>query len=322
MNQAQHERIVVMTGATGGFGAHTVRHIAAQLNTRVIIGARGSGRTAPPGVDVIPLDLASLASVRQFADAVRRQLGETRIDILILNAGIHGSDAKQRSAEGYGLTFAVNHLAHYLLARLLLPNMADHGRLVITSSNMHDPPIKRIAPKTLDLQEWAHPTEKGSGTGIRSYTASKLCNLMTALSFARLRDVKERQIDVVAFNPGLTGGASGRDGSALQKAFVKLLTRTIFPLIGLFRPEFVMNTPEHSGKTLADIALGTVALPDGRIYVSLVKGEPTFPDPSELAQDRDAQGRLWRESAVMVGLKEETCEHDERNAGNSQAVRT
>lgn len=303
MNEPKPQRTVVMTGATGGFGAHSVRHIAAQPGTRVIIGARGSGRTVPPGVEVLPLDLASLASVREFVNAVARQLGDTRIDILALNAGIRGSDARQRSAEGFGLTFAVNHLAHYLLARLLLPYMADHGRLVITSSNMHDPPLKRIAPKTLDLQEWAHPTENGSGTGMRFYTASKLCNLMTALSFARLNEAKARNISVIAFNPGLTGGVSGRDASALQKAFVKLLTLTVFPLIGLFRPEFVMNTPEHSGKMLADVALGAIAPPPDRVYVSLVKGEPTFPDPSELARNRDAQDRLWRESAAIVGME-------------------
>ncbi|ANV99628.1 SDR family NAD(P)-dependent oxidoreductase [Bradyrhizobium icense] len=303
MDQAKPQRVVVMTGATAGLGAHALQHFAAQPDTRVIIGARGSGRTVPSGVEVTPLDLASLASVREFADAVTRQLGDARINVLVLNAGIHGSDAKQQSAEGYGLTFAVNHLAHYLLARLLLPHMADHGRLLITSSNMHDPPLKRIAPKTLDLQEWAHPTENGSGVGIRSYTASKLCNLMTALSFAQLDEAKARQISVVAFNPGLTGGVAGRDASALQRAFVKVLTRTVFPLIGLFRPEFVMNTPEHSGKMLADVALGAITPPDGRIYISLVKGEPTFPDPSELARSRDGQDRLWRESAAMVGLE-------------------
>lgn len=208
MVQSDTRRVVVMTGATSGFGTYTLQQIAGQPNTRVIIGARGTGRTAPPGVEIIPLDLASLTSVRDFADTVKRQLGDARVDILLLNAGIHGSDAGQRSAEGYGLTFAVNHLAHYLLARLLLPHIADNGRLVITSSNMHNPPIKRIAPKKLDLQEWAHPTENGSGTGIRSYTASKLCNLMTALSFARLEDVKARQINVIAFNPGLTGGVA------------------------------------------------------------------------------------------------------------------
>lgn len=300
MEKAKAQRVVVMTGATSGLGSHALQYIAAQPDTRIFIGARGSGRSAPPGVEILPLDLASLASVCDFAHAVKQQLGDERIDILVLNAGLHGSNADQRSEDGYGLTFAVNHLAHYLLARLLLPVMADRARLVITSSNMHNPPIKRIAPRTIDVQEWAHPKPNGSGDGIRSYTASKLCNLMTALSFARSESVKARQISVVAFNPGLTGGVAGRDASVLQRCLVTALTRTVFPVIGLFRPEFVMNRPEHSGRMLADVALGKIAPPPGRVYVSLVKGRPTFPDPSELACDRDAQDRLWRESEALA----------------------
>jgi NAD(P)-dependent dehydrogenase (short-subunit alcohol dehydrogenase family) len=74
MDQTKPLRVVVMTGATAGLGAQAVQHIAAQPDTRVIIGARGSGRTVPRGVEVIPLDLASLDSVREFADAVTRQL--------------------------------------------------------------------------------------------------------------------------------------------------------------------------------------------------------------------------------------------------------
>ncbi|PAU61304.1 SDR family NAD(P)-dependent oxidoreductase [Pseudomonas indica] len=304
MEPKKSQNVVVMTGATSGFGSFTLQDLVASPSTRIIVGARGKNRTVPEGVDVLPLDLASLTSVRDFAGAVIRQLGDKRIDILVLNAGLHGTAADQRSADGYGLTFAVNHLAHYLLARLLLPHIAEHGRVVITSSNMHDPPIKAIGPKTLELQEWAHPTKGGSGDGIRSYSASKLCNLMTALYLARQDTVVTRQIDVIAFNPGLTGGAAGREASALQKAILGIVMRTIFPLIGLFRPEFVMNAPEHSGRMLADVALGTLSLPNGRIYVSLVKGKPTFPDPSALACDREAQDRLWRESADMVGLEE------------------
>ncbi|WP_226898270.1 SDR family NAD(P)-dependent oxidoreductase [Mangrovicoccus algicola] len=291
-----------MTGATSGFGVHAVRQIAAEPGTRVIIGARGTGRTAPPGVRILPLDLASLASVRSFAAAVAGELSGTRIDILILNAGLHGSAAEDRSAEGFGLTFAVNHLAHYLLARLLLPNIADGGRLVITSSNMHDPPLGRIAPGSLDIDEWAHPTPKGSGAGIRSYTASKLCNLMTALSFSRLGAVGTGRLDVVAFNPGLTGGAAGRDAPAIQKALLAVVMRMVFPIIGLVRPEFVMNAPEHSGAMLADVALGKIRPPEGQVYVSLVRGRPTFPEPSELARDRAAQDLLWHESALMTGI--------------------
>lgn len=301
---ASDRRVVVMTGATSGFGAHTLSLLAAEPATRVIIGARGRGRAAPEGVEILPLDLASLASVRAFADAVVVRLGDARIDVLILNAGLRGSSAEQRSEDGFGLTFAVCHLAHYLLARLFLPRIADGGRLVITSSNMHNPPFRRLAPKGIEIEEWAHPTPNGSGTGVRSYCASKLCNLMTAQSLARLPEVRSRRIDVVAFNPGLTGGTSGGDATLMQKIAVRVIMATLFPLLRLFRPEFYMNSPEHSGRIFADVARGVIAPPDGGVYVSLVKGVPTFPAPSDLARDRDGQERLWRASAAMVGLPE------------------
>lgn len=298
------QRVIVMTGGTSGFGSHALRHFAELPDTRVIVGARGSGRIVPPGVDVLPLELSSLASTREFAAAVIQELGGAAIDILVLNAGIHGSKAEERSAEGYGLTFAVDHLAHYLLARRLLPCIADRGRIVITSSNLHDPPIKSMGQTKLDLEEWAHPAKGGSGEGLRSYSAAKLCNLMTAFSLDRLDEAKARDIRAIAFNPGFTGGVGGGDSSAMQRALVAVMAHTIFPLIGLFSPEFRMNKPEHSGRMLADVALGKIAPPLGQVYVSLVNGEPTFPAPSELARSHADQDRLWRESAAMVGLAE------------------
>lgn len=302
MDQARPQRVVVMTGATGGFGVETLRRLAAEPDTRIIVGARGTERRVPEGVEVVHLDLASLTSVRMFCEVIRRRLRDTPIDLMILNAGLHGSRAEERSAEGYGLTFAVNHLAHYLLARLLLPNLADHGRLVITSSNMHDPPMRALKPKGLELQEWSNPTKGGSGTGVRSYIASKLCNLMTALSFSRLEDVQTRQIEVVAFNPGFTGGSSGRDASLAGRIAVAIMANTVFRILALFRPVFRMNSPQHAGRLLAQVALGVIKPPPGRVFVSLVGGKPTFPDPSQLASNRDAQDVLWRQSARMVGL--------------------
>ncbi|MDT0321181.1 SDR family NAD(P)-dependent oxidoreductase [Streptomyces millisiae] len=292
-----------MTGVTSGLGAHAVRIIAALPETRVIVGARGSGRAVPAGVEVVPLDLASLDSVREFADEVTRRLGDARIDILVLNAGMQTATTEARSADGYELTFAVNHLAHYLLARLLEPHLADGGRLVITTSETHDPAVTPIAPRTLEPRTLAHPDKGGFGTGIRAYSASKLCNLLTAQSLAALESVRARRITVVAFSPGLTGGTSlGRDSSRARRAFVGILMRTVFRAVGLFRPEYVMGTPERAGEALAEVSLGILTLPPGRIYVSLVKGEPRFPEPSELARSRDARDRLWRESAAMVGL--------------------
>ncbi|GGE07707.1 SDR family NAD(P)-dependent oxidoreductase [Rhizobium anhuiense] len=306
MNQAKSQRIVVMTGVTAGLGLHALQKIAAQPGTRVIVGARGSGRAVPPGVEVIPLDLASLASVRQFSEAVTSRLESGRIDILVLNAGMQASTNEGRSVEGYELTFAVNHLAHYLLARLLLSQMADQGRLVITTSETHDPAVTPIAPKALDPQALAHPDKSGFGMGIRAYAASKLCNLLTAQSFAAMEEVRARKLAVIAFSPGLTGGTSlGRDSPRAMRAVVMLLMHTVFRVVGLFRPEYVIGTPERSGEALAEIALGAVIPPPGRIYVSLVKGKPTFPDPSQLARSREAREQLWRESAVMVGFDDQ-----------------
>lgn len=291
-----------MTGATSGFGSNTVQHLAEVPNTRVIVGARGENRALPYGVEVIPVDLSSLKSVREFVNSVIHTIGENKIDILLLNAGLHGSPAEDKSEDGYGLTFAVNHLSHYLISRLLLPYMSDSSRMVITSSNMHNPPFKALAPKKLDLNEWAHPTSGGNGAGIRSYIASKLCNLMTVLHLSHLNEVKERNINVIAFNPGLTGGVAGRDASRLQKAIVSVIMGTAFPILSLFKPEFKMNKAEHSGKMLADVALGNIVPPADKIYISLVRGIPTFPNPSELARNTELQEKLWKKSAEMVGL--------------------
>jgi len=290
-----------MTGATSGFGAHTARFLAEAPDTRVIVGARGTGRRVSPGVRVLPLELESLASVRAFVASLIEELDGASIHLVLLNAGIRGADAESLSADGFGRTFAVNHLSHHLLSRLLLPHLAEGARVVVTSSNMHDPPFRWMAPTGLDLEAWAHPSPGGSGTGMKAYCASKLCNLMMAQSLARLDTVKARGIEVIAFNPGLTGGVGGTGASVVQKALFWLLTHTLFAVVGLFRSEFVMNTPEHSGRMLAELALGRLAVPGGRAYVSLVRGEPTFPDPSALARDQQLQDRLWRESARMVG---------------------
>lgn len=300
MSDPTSSRLVVMTGATSGLGAHAVRAIAAQPGTRVIVGARGTP-AVPDGVEVLPLDLSALANVRQFADAVVGSIGDASIDLLVLNAGMQPGSNEQRSPDGFELTFAVNHLAHYLLVRLLAPRMAEGGRIVITTSSTHDPKNTPIAPKTLVPEELAHPPKKGAG--VRAYSASKLCNLMTAEWLAGRDEVTSRHVSVVAFNPGLTGGTGlGREGSAVSKFVVNLLMNTVFRVVGMFRPEYVRSTAERSGEQLARIALGEINPPAGNVYVSLVKGEATFPAPSELARDRAKQEQLWNESAAMVGL--------------------
>ncbi|OHT81618.1 dehydrogenase [Mycobacteroides saopaulense] len=292
---------IVMTGATAGLGAHAAKLLVEQPDTRLIVGARGPGRDVP-GALVLPLDLASLDSVREFAQGVRRELGDAPIDVLVLNAGIQFRDTNHRTVDGFETTFAVNHLAHYLLARLLLPSLADGGRLLITTSDTHDPAIIPFGPRSLDPESLAYPRPGSGLAGIRAYASSKLCNLLTAGSFAVSDEITRRGIDVVAYNPGLTLGTNLVGDSTSAQAITGAL-RPVLRLVSTVRPAFYPGRVETAGKALADLSIGSTKLPEGRLYASLVKGQLTFPDPAPLARDDGAAAGLWRVSAEMVGLE-------------------
>jgi NAD(P)-dependent dehydrogenase (short-subunit alcohol dehydrogenase family) len=139
----------------------------------------------------------------------------------------------------------------------------------------------------------------GFAASARAYAASKLCNILTARSLAALADVRNRDIAVIAYNPGLTVGTSlgGSRNWAIQT-----LIRPVLYIVSPFKSAFYPGTPARAGEALAQLALGTVSLPPGRIYASLVRGRMTFPDPAPLARSDEARDRLWRESAPMVGL--------------------
>jgi len=291
---SESQRTIVMTGATSGIGAYALARLAGSPSTEIIVGTRGDRQL--PGATVLALDLASLQSVRDFADAVKQHLGGKQIDMLVLNAGAQFRQA-QRSVDGFEMTFAVNHLAHYLLARLLLPEMAEGGRLEITTSDTHGQ--WPLAPKTLDPEALAHP-ERGSSVA-RAYAASKLCNLLTARAFAARDDVKERHITVIAYNPGLTGG-TGLGGQPALGGLLAAAARPVLRFLSLLLPPLYSSTPEQSGEVLAQLVSGEVTPPPGRVYASHVRGKITFPDPSKLAQSDDARDLLWRESAAMVAL--------------------
>lgn len=294
---------VVMTGATNGIGAAALQVLARGERRRIIVGARGTGRTVPEGVETLSLDLASLDSVRAFAAAVIADLDGAPIDALVLNAGIQASGRRGRTVDGVETAFGVNHLAHYLLARLLAPHLADDGRLVFTTSDTHDPAVIPFGPRSLDPAALARPAGGLPGSGLRAYAASKLCNLLTARSFADSADVAARGITVVAYNPGLTLGTrlmtSGRGSQRLTSA---LLT----PVLGVVervRPQYSAGTPERAGKVLAGFAEGSLTPPPpGTVYASLVRGEVTYPSPSALALDDAKRDELWDLSAEMVGL--------------------
>src|SRR5690606_27472718 len=294
--------IIVMTGATSGIGAEALKNIAHSPEYDTYVGARGKGRVVPDGVEVLPLELSSLSSVREFADALKQRLTEKKIDVLILNAAIRATDPSQLSDDGFQLTFATNHLAHYLLARLLWPLMEDDGRIVITTSDTHDPEIVPFGPKSLQPRNLANPNEH-SPKGMRLYASTKLCNLLTTQSLAALSTKEKRSLRVIAFNPGLTGGTSLMGKQSLwMKALVTVLVRPLLSVVSLFVPFLYVGKPKHAGETLAALALGKKSPPANKIYASLVRGKLTFPTPSKLALNDEVRDLLWRESAKMVNL--------------------
>ena len=292
-----------MTGGSSGFGAVAVQHLTESSDTRLLMGARS------PSLDTIPLDLTSLESARTFAGTVRERLGDTRIDALLLNAGMILPHDTDRTADGYETTFAVNHLAHYLLVRLLMPALAEQARIVLTTSGTHDPGTRAslATPRHADADLLAHPDRdlerhsRPKKAGEHAYTASRLCNILTTRALRTHPDIRTRRITVIAYDPGQVFGTGlARDlAMPLRVAWAVFGTRLGAPLRRL-NP--TRNTRAAAGLGLAQLAQGAVTPPDERGYAALRRGRLTWPDPSLLARRDELAEALWIDSARLVGV--------------------
>jgi NAD(P)-dependent dehydrogenase (short-subunit alcohol dehydrogenase family) len=230
-------RILVMTGGTRGFGRRMVeRLLADDGDWRVILLARPSQHVAelaasvatPSRLNIVEVDLSSLTSAARSIDAVAHLLEGQPIDAVALNAGVQVVEGDRISADGLELTFAVNHLAHFFLASSLAPHIRTGGRLIFTSSEVHDPEafclmgIARAvwqAPDALadNAQSQMHLPE-GVERGEGRYSASKLLNLMSARHFAAV----EPRFSTFAFNPSVVPGT----GIARQRNVFQIMAWT------------------------------------------------------------------------------------------------
>ncbi len=180
------DRSFFITGASSGIGRAMADALAAR-GGRVILASRSEAstraaldaiRAANPAVDaeLVTVDLADLASVRRAADAY---LATGRpIDVLVNNAGVAGT--RTLSADGFDLTFAVNHIGPFLLTNLLLPRVREspEGRIVNVSSEAH------FRPKEID---WAGLERRATARrgGFEAYANTKLMNVLHAKELAR-----------------------------------------------------------------------------------------------------------------------------------------
>ncbi|MEV4889519.1 SDR family NAD(P)-dependent oxidoreductase [Nonomuraea sp. NPDC055795] len=288
---------MVMTGGTSGFGASAAARLT-RGGGRLILGAR----RPVPGGESIPLDLTDLTSVRAFATSVRERLSATPVDALVLNAGLIRPDAAGRSADGFETTFAVNHLAHYLLIRLLLPTLADGATVVLTTSGTHDPATGAglTPPRHADADLLAHPDRdpgrdpRPRKAGEHAYTASKLCAVLTARALAW------RGVTAVAYDPGQVFGTGLAKDLPFPLRVAWSLLGTPVPRWAVSRFNPYLNSRAAAGNALADLALGLARPPGGRSYAALRRGGLTWPDPSESARDSGLAQALWDDSAKLV----------------------
>ncbi|WP_206039477.1 SDR family NAD(P)-dependent oxidoreductase [Rhodococcus sp. HNM0563] len=294
--------IIVMTGSSSGFGEIAAR-LAREKGADVLAGAR------TVSTNFIPVDLACLDSVRAFAATVRQRLGDTPLDALVLNAGLILPNDAERTHDGFETTFAVNHLAHYLLVRLLMPSFAEEARIVITTSGTHDPTLRTglEAPRHADADLLAHPdrdTERHlvpQRAGQHAYSASKLCNVLTVRALSVHPDIRARHITALAYDPGQVFGT----GLVRSLPRPRRIAWSVFgTALGapLRRLDRTMNTRAAAGLALASLVSGRTTPPPGRCYAALRSGRLSFPDPSTLARRDDVARALWNDSARMVGL--------------------
>jgi NAD(P)-dependent dehydrogenase (short-subunit alcohol dehydrogenase family) len=145
---------------------------------------------------------------------------------------------EKRTIDGFETTFAVSHLAHYLILRNLSPYLAVGARVVVATSDTHDPKINRLAPPaSVDAKRLARP-EPGADKdgpfkrGFRAYSTSKLCNLLMVRAFAARPRTRERAVAAVADNPGFTPGTGmGRHASLLLRAALVMFVPILRPIL-------------------------------------------------------------------------------------------
>src|SRR3984893_15530968 len=260
---------------------------------------------------MLPLDHQPLSNARASSGGAARELGPAQINSLVLNAGLLFPNDDTRSADGFEAAFAVNHLAHYLLLRLLPPRLAQGATVILTTSGTHDTPEKTIMgfiiapPLYADARFLAHPERDPNRdphpliAGGRTYSSSKLCNLLTARALAAQPDTRARRLTIIAYDPGHSPGTGlVRNGNFV----INLLWKPLAPALRLILRG--SNSPEAAGHALAQLALGQIPPPFGRIYAALRSGIITWPDPSELARRDDVRDALWRDSGALVDLPE------------------
>jgi NAD(P)-dependent dehydrogenase (short-subunit alcohol dehydrogenase family) len=291
----QTGRIAVVTGANSGLGLVTARELA-RKGARVVMACRNldKGHAAVDAIrSEVPdaqlqldeLDLASLASVRAFAE--RFKATHDGLDLLINNAGVMAAP-RRHTADGFELHLGTNHLGHFVLTNELLPLLEgrDDARVVTLSSNAHKT-VRGIAFDNLN----------GDRRYFRwnAYGQSKLANLLFALELDRRLRAKGSTVKSLAAHPGYSA-------TNLQSAAAPLVDRLVMKVGNavVAQDDEMGALPVLYAATEPGLEGGTYAGPDGP---GEHRGHPKIVRPNRAARNEETARRLWDVSEELTGVR-------------------
>jgi NAD(P)-dependent dehydrogenase (short-subunit alcohol dehydrogenase family) len=277
--------VCLVTGISAGIGKATAMALA-QRGVQVIGVVRDADRgraavqeirdrTSSAHVELMVADLSRLDEVRRLAEQVRSRYDY--LDVVLHNAGV-ALYRRETTADGYERTFATNHLAPYLLTRLLLAHLQAAGtkpaRVVSVSSQVHRQ-VRRIP--------WDDLQSERSYNGVGAYNLSKLANVLFTHALAERLD--RRMVVANAVSPGFVHTELNR-GATLP-----------------FRIFFALMRPlQRSPQTGAETSVWAAVSPEAAAVTGGYFEKCRPAKISALAQDRAAAERLWAVSADLCGM--------------------
>jgi NAD(P)-dependent dehydrogenase (short-subunit alcohol dehydrogenase family) len=275
-------RNVIVTGANSGIGRAAASALAG-AGARVVLAVRNTdkGQAAAAGMpgqtEVRRLDLASLASVREFAAA-----WDGELDLLINNAGVMAPPLG-RTVEGFELQIGTNHLGHFALSNLLLEHVS--GRVVTVSSGAH-----RMGSIDLGDLNWERKPYKAW----RAYGQSKLANLLFTSELQRRLSDAGSTVLATAAHPGYA--ATNLQFHSGHRA-LDLLSSVGNRVIAQDEDAGALPTLYAA---VADVAPNSFAGPDGLMEL---RGKPKPVGRSKAAKDTEVARRLWEASEELTGVR-------------------
>lgn len=291
---SQAGKVVLVTGANSGIGYQAARELA-RHGAVVLLGCRSvaKGQAArdsivkeQPGaqVEIVELDLASLDSIRSFAQAY--VAGGAKLDVLVNNAGVMALPTRELTVDGFERQFGTNHLGHFALTGLLMPSLlaATAPRVVTVASLAH----------RNGKIEWDNLQGERSYSAWGAYNASKLANILFARELDRRAKEAGSKLVSVAVHPGVSATNIANYGTDLKTRLFKLFG----PL--MVQSDAMGALPTLYAATVPEVQGGEYIGPDGR---GEMKGYPKVVQPRPQALDEPTGRKLWNVSEQLTGVK-------------------